>query len=92
MCMYACVCACCVFMCSVYGCGHATPAPPPQVFSCLCDILETCTSFCAILHATDLIFTPRDRDQINLLARVRAKHRTLASDVQCKDSFKCDDQ
>lgn len=74
-CMYMCVrvCACvhactmCVWACCPLHC------PTPQVFSCLCDILDTCTSFSAILHATDLIFTLRDREQINLLAKVRAK-------------------
>ena len=72
-CVYMCVCVCmCTCMCHVCV-GMLPPAPPPQVFSCLCDILDTCTSFSAILHATDLIFTSRDREQINLLAKVRAK-------------------
>ena len=76
LCICACVCACvyvlCVCMCCVCGWVGYPPLPAPQVFSCLCDILDACTTFCAILHATDLTFTPRDRDQINLLAKVRA--------------------
>ena len=77
MCVHVFVCAC------VHACimcvGMLPSALPLQVFSCLCDILDTCTSFCGILHTTDLIFASRDREQINLLAKVRAKasvHRT----------------
>ena len=74
MCVCACTCGCVhVYMHAPCVCGHVAPCPAPQVFSCLCDILDTCTSFSAILHATDLIFTSRDREQINLLAKVRAK-------------------
>jgi gamma-tubulin complex component 4 len=41
----------------------------PPVSSCLTEILDICTSFCAVVHSTQLSFTDRDKSQISLLAR-----------------------
>ena len=54
-----------------------------KVSSCLNEILDVCTSFCAVLHSSKLTFTDRDKAQISLLARVSGTVCTVGRCAMC---------